>query len=540
MEQGKEHKKLSRRSFLGTATLAGAGLAGTLLPGCGDDAGEQGATCPDAGPGGAGAIDAVLADATVDAGAAACPDLALSEEAETWDEEVEVVVVGGGGAGLVAAITAAEAGAKVLLLEKSAAAGGATKLSGGVIQAAGTTYQEDHGIADDSPDKHYECWMAASEGWVDSDLVRTLADGAPEGLTWLAGHGVTYGHVYAVGDLPTVERSLMPGRLHIPAGAGENWKQTKGGGLYVDQLVGIAEGLGVETRPSTPVVALVAGAESGVTGVVAGPEEDARRIRATRGVVLASGGFGRSAEMAALLSPRLAWEQQTSLQIVPRSDTGDGIRMAQRVGAGVAGLGATVCYPLTSVGRVEPEGEIPGIWVNRQGQRFVNEAAHYGYVMREVYRQEGQVVWAVYDQHGVDAGAPSGDHEADTLDALAAAIEVPAGALSCTVELWNAGAAAGEDAMFHKRHGLQPLDRPPFRAVTLRYASVASVGGLRIDPEARVLDVEGAPIPRLYAAGMVAGGFIGPVYPGSGTAITATLVLGRIAGANAAAEERLA
>jgi fumarate reductase flavoprotein subunit len=292
----------------------------------------------------------------------------------------------------------------------------------------------------------------------------------------------------------------------------------------------------VEVRTTAPLLSLVREPDAGVVGVVAQGKDGPTRIRARRGVVLATGGFSRSPEMALECAPRLLWEQGRGPAMTPQAATGDGIREARRVGAALAGMGGTISYPLTPVGRMEPDGTVPGIWVNRHGQRFVNEAAHYGYVMREIYRQEGHAAWAVFDQHGVDAGAAGDEFQAGTPEELAALIQAPPDALARTVAQWNAGVAGGADALFGKRGGLQPLDAPPFRAGPIPFVTIGTLGGVRIDTQARVLDLDGRVIPRLYAAGMSAGGFIGDFYPGSGTAITATLVFGRLAGAGAAAE----
>jgi fumarate reductase flavoprotein subunit len=529
MALAKEAKGLTRRGFLEAATLAGAaGVAGGVLAGC-----SGGDKCvlepPDAGDVAAGQ------DSAQDVAAGA--DLQVEASVQpAWDEEFDVVVAGAGGAGLVAALAAAEAGASVLLLEKRDEVGGATGMSGGIIHAAGTQCQKAAGVIDDTPEKHAQYWLAAAEGWVDEALVRKLAEDAPAGVAWLAERGMTYSYVYAVDDIPLVDRALMPARLHIPTGAGEDWKQTKGGGIYTEHLRGLAEAQGVVIRTASPMLDLVASAGGGVAGVVAQAGDQVARVRARRGVVLATGGFSRNVDMAREYAARLHWEQGVALKIAPKAAVGDGIRAGRRLGAALAGLSGSISYPLTGVGRMEPDGTIPGIWINRHGQRFVNEAAHYGYVMREVYRQEAHLVWAVWDQHGADAGAAGEDFKADTLEGLAQALGVPPDALARTVAQWNQDVAGGADRLFLKAGGLQPVDTPPFRAGVITYANVGSLGGLRIDVQARVLDQAGVPIPRLYAAGMTAGGFIGEFYPGSGTAITATLVFGRLAGAGAAAE----
>jgi fumarate reductase flavoprotein subunit len=197
---------------------------------------------------------------------------------------------------------------------------------------------------------------------------------------------------------------------------------------------------------------------------------------------------------------------------------------------------------------------VGGVWVNRQGQRFCNEDGHYAYKMLQVFGQERHLAWAVFDQAVADLGGAalgglfgswSADlsaeiasgvvTRADTLEELAAALDMNAGQLARTVATWNTEAGAGEDSLFGRTLALRPLQTGPFYAVRVTSVNLGSCGGLKIDTSCRVVNMDGEVIPRLYAAGMTAGGFVGPYYPGSGTAILATVVHGRIAGEQVAA-----
>ena len=121
----------------------------------------------------------------------------------------------------------------------------------------------------------------------------------------------------------------------------------------------------------------------------------------------------------------------------------------------------------------------------------------------------------------------------NTLEELATAIGVKPNNLTKTFAQYNEDAKAGADA-FGRKEGLEPLETGPFYAQRILSWNLGSCGGLKINTKCQVIDVNGAPIPHLYAAGMAAGGFIGPYYPGSGTAVLITVVTGRIAGENAA------
>jgi urocanate reductase len=102
--------------------------------------------------------------------------------------------------------------------------------------------------------------------------------------------------------------------------------------------------------------------------------------------------------MARAYSPQLYWDLQNGLALASSANVGDGIRMGLAVGAALTGMGGTISYPAIRVGRAEGGTEIPGVWVNRYGQRFFNEATHYGYASRAVFEQEQHIVWAVFDE----------------------------------------------------------------------------------------------------------------------------------------------
>jgi urocanate reductase len=175
--------------------------------------------------------------------------------------------------------------------------------------------------------------------------------------------------------------------------------------------------------------------------------------------------------------------------------------------------------------------------------------------MRSVFQQEQQKVWAVFDENvrkmggrliggfwtrvsddlkkEIDDGTIA---SGETLSELGKNAGIAPGPLASTIEKWNQDASAGEDTVFNKKYGLAPISQAPFYAVRITERNLGSCGGIKINRDTRVVDVNGETIPRLYAGGMVTGGFIGPYYPGSGTAFAATVCFGRIAGKNAANE----
>lgn len=496
-----------------------------------------------------------LKGAAIGAGALALagwtPSLASALPAEAvprrWDDEADLVIIGGGGAGLVAAIQARELGATVLVLEKSARCGGTTSVSGGLIQASATPYQREAGILGDNPETHYRFWLEQSEGIADPDLVRVLAEEAPRSIQWLADRGVKFTSVTPLGRIPFVDPELNQPRIHAVEGGGMGLMRT---------IEDVAEARGAQIRTNTSVVALVTDEEKGVIGVKAESRKGTLFIRAARAVILATSSFDHNREMSRAFSPQQLWALEKGRCLCVATNDGEGIRMAMGVGADLAGMGGTIGFPGVNVGRSE---EVPGIWVNKLGQRFVDEAAHYAYVMRAVFDQPRNEAWAIFDDEVKALGgrqiggvfqswsddlseeiAAGVAHRGATIEELARSLGIPAQHLAATVKVWNEDAARGVDSLCGREIALKPITKAPYYAVPVTEVNLGSMGGVKINTKGQVLDLHGQPIPRLYAGGMVAGGFLGPYYPGSGTAIQVAMTFGRIAAENAAREPAIA
>ncbi len=485
-------------------------------------------------------------------------------EGVTWDKTADVVILGGGGAGLAAAVSASKAGAgkSVIVLEKGAVVGGSTSISGGVIQAAGTKYEaEFKNVSDDTPEKHFKFYKQTGEGYVNEELVRVLTDNAPAAIDWMVGLGLNYVNTYAVSPNPMVDEQYRLPRIHVPAGQGETAKAGTGAS-HIAVLDKVAKDLGVEVMLNTAGKSLVMDDAGNVVGVRAEAGGKTMMIKANKGVIIATSGFDRDKELCKAFSLQQLWELETGVCYTALGDTGDGIRMGMAAGADLAGLGGTIGVEAVTMG-ADPLAEgvtaVPGIWVNKYGQRFVNEATHYAFSIRAVFNQEGHQAWAIFDDKvrqmggavlGGIWGAWSDDlaaeiaagkvYKADTLEDLAKAIGVNETQLPVTVSQWNEQTAAGEDKLFGKKVALQSFETPPYYAAAVTSVNLGTCGGLKINAKCQVVDVTGKVIPHLYAAGMAAGGFIGPYYPGSGTAVLATVVHGRISGEEVVKETAVA
>jgi succinate dehydrogenase/fumarate reductase flavoprotein subunit len=218
---------------------------------------------------------------------------------------------------------------------------------------------------------------------------------------------------------------------------------------------------------------------------------------------------------------------------------------------------------------VEERSRPGSIIVNRHGRRFVNEAISYNSIVRSfhvfdpaAYDWANLPAYLVFDQrfrqrYNVTTVMP-GDPTppwmtaGETLEALARALAIDPRGLEATVERFNAFAARGTDPDFHRGESahdrfngdpergpnpcLGPLDMPPFFAVPLLPGTVGTKGGLRCDGSARVLDVEDAVIPGLYACGAAMASSMGIGYPSAGGMLGSGMAFGYLAGDAAGAE----
>ncbi|MDR1089160.1 MAG: FAD-dependent oxidoreductase [Coriobacteriales bacterium] len=530
-EQPTEQQQgLSRRNFLTTAVVGLTGIAAVGLAGCNARQSEEGNT--------------------------AAGD--TSQLPGTWDGEADVVVCGGGGSGLTAAYAALDAGASVLVLEKGDVVGGTTALAEGAVQAAGTAWQKElTSYQDDNAEKHFLYWMTDAEGLVEEDLVRSMAENAADNLQWMADNfGITFSKVFGCLPTPYLPDDLMADRIHLITDATDATKT--GGTVWTTKAEAAVKDKGGEILTGTAVASLIMDGANGVAGVTT---SDGKNYKANKGVVLAMAGIEHNEELARKYNPQHYWDLKTQQVVTAATDTGDGIEMGLAAGADVGRFGGCVDLILaTWSGTNNTNPEMPAIFVNMRGNRFVREDTTYAFHMRSCFNeamQEGGwdgCTWMVLDSKmtTMDAQSPWSDAieggtqqreddlasgtllKADTIEALATAMGVPSANLAFTVQKWNADTTAGNDSLYGRVKQVVPLDTAPYYAYRILHTNIGAIGGLRINDRAAVLNVSGKEIGHLYAAGTNSGGWLGPYYPGSGTCLQGALHWGRTAGASAA------
>jgi succinate dehydrogenase/fumarate reductase flavoprotein subunit len=459
--------------------------------------------------------------------------------------DYDVVVVGAGAAGLCAAVTAAEAGASVLIAEAADAAGGASQFSAGLIMAAGTRFQRERGI-EDSPEALLHEYLALNRWSVETGVARRLAEEAGPTVEWLADRGAGVSGLYFSGD------DRVP-RGHVIDGGGAAIVGCVLAAAQADPRVDLAFGRRVDR--------LLTDGRGGVTGVAVSEDQ----VTADA-VVLAAGGFGANQELWPRYLPRAVAAEWT-FYIGPPTSRGDAFALTGALGAQIVGhdRGLLNARPHFSQSM---DSYYPGwlVFVDRDGQRFVNEMTAYS-VIESTIRAKGGRVWAIFDDAAKRAAVPrstaaakkydmpTGTNWEDwiepvidemlekhrvlaaaTVDELAVTLGLEPAALAGTVRRYNSDVAAGHDTMFEKpAHVMRGIDEPPFYATELRLCNLALTGaGPRINRDGQVLDQGATPIRGLFAAGECAGGVLGDVYVGSGNALANAVTFGRVAGQNAA------
>lgn len=472
-----------------------------------------------------------------------------------WDREADVVVLGMGAAGCAAAIEAHDAGARVLVLEKMPAGreGGNTRVSGGIwfdnLDPAGAAAYL-RALCGDFP---------VPEGVIEVWARETHANTA-----WLERLGANPAHH---GDYRP-EYPELPGSESYGGYLGVGGEM--GQGLLYGVLSAAVRARGVEVLLDAPARELAQRPDGAVAGVEARAGGEPLRVRARRGVVIATGGFENNPQMTRdylRLPDSPVWGSPAG--------TGDGVRMAQKAGADLwhmdnmmtaHGFRAPGFESGFYVSFVYAQGFV---FVGADGRRLVDETPRTGHGHAHLHGGyelfPDRPMHVVFDERTRLAGPVSPPPEllpvgwnllvegyrwsrdnsaeigrgwirrAETPAALAVQLGVDGGALEETVRRWNAACAAGVDDQFGRHpKTLTPLDAPPYYGFTSAPLIGWTNGGPRRNERAQVLDPFGEPIPRLYAAGCVSSTY--SWCKDGGFHIADALAFGRVAGRAAAAE----
>lgn len=454
----------------------------------------------------------------------------------------DVVVVGGGIAGLAAAVAASQAGAEVILVEKAPREhrGGNTRFADAQMRFPHEA--DEFGPRDYTADAMYSDLMRISQGRANPELIRTLCDNARATAEWLTELGLEWEAGY-------------------PHTAGYRRSPAAGGAGLIDLLFRRLEGLGGLVSYHTGATGLLVDERRNIRGVRCAGPEGVIDIEARGGVVLACGGFQANVEMRVAYLGRFA---ESLVLRGSRYNTGEGLMMAIAAGAQPAGQWGDyhsavldARSPRIECGVTALYNYQMGIFVDKDGRRFLDEGEDFRdhtYVKfsKQIVEQAGGEAWCLFDQQAYQreefarAWRPVGPpFEAGSLEELANLIDVPAENLLETVGNFNAAVQPGEYDLDRldgkstrgisppKSNWALPLEAPPYIAIPVTGGITFTFGGLKCDPDARVIDTAERVMAGLYVAGEPMGEIFYYNYPGASSVIRGA-VFGRIAGTDAA------
>ena len=441
--------------------------------------------------------------------------------------DTEIVIIGAGGAGMTAAIMLQQAGKDFVILEKMPYVGGNTTKATGGMNASETHYQKEQGI-EDSNALFAADTMKGGHALNDSSLVAVMANSSAGAIDWLDTIGA---------ELPKISFSggASVNRIHAPAdGSGV-------GAYLVDRFSAKLNELGVKVMLETAATELLTDEDGKIAGVKAvGP--DAMYTINARAVILASGGFGANEAMYTTYRPDLKGTVTTNAP----GATGDGIVMAQALGADLVDIEQIQLHPTveqtTSILITESVRGDGAILVNQGGVRFTNELLTRDAVSAAELAQEGSYAYIIFDQKlrdnlkAVEKYVKSGiTVQADTIEGLAEQLGIDPATLARTLDDWNEIVKNQRDTQFGRTTGMkEDLTTAPYYAIKIAPGIHHTMGGVKINTAAEVINTEGAAIPGLFAAGEVCGGVHGGNRLG-GNAVADIVIFGRIAAESAMA-----
>lgn len=551
---------LSRRSFLTGAAATGALAAAGTMFGC---APQNAAPADQADGQGETGQNAAAWDAR--------PESVAGEvQAE---EDHEVVIVGAGNSGIVCALEVAQLGGEVVVLEQNAAA----TMWAGDIDACDSKIMKDQGIEVDKEFIIHDLVRYAS-GKCDENLIRLWAYNSGAFVDWYQENLQKKGLDVMV---DTVKKRFHPEDFYFtnvyhtayqpPL---EETANPMGSEVAVPAMLELLDEAGGAVRYETTAVELVQDESGKVTGVIAEGPDGYVQYNASRGVVLATGGFLGNKDMMDQLG--VAAHKYCSNHTGGDGRNGDGIKLATWAGAEIDSsfAGSMLIFDRGCITTAEDMGGIgeqggtsPNLWwpgsqpflrVNALGQRFCNEDGPYDFVFNLAVQQPQHFWWQVFDssswedvvsfgtticsrvvaaegaknclllgQYYPCRNAEEWDEvyvrpnvelgnliECDTLEELADAMGVPKDTFLATVERYNKITESGEDT----DHGKAPwrlskIDEPPYYAAKMSGWALATLGGVHVNYDFNAVDAEGKPIEGLYMSGLDVGGFFNGNYP---------------------------
>ncbi len=439
------------------------------------------------------------------------------------DTVCDIVIIGAGNAGLTAATEAASRGANVIVLEKMDTVGGNSRFSTGGLNAAYTPEQKKLGIKD-SKETFYNDTMKGGKYLNDPALVHKLVDESAGIVEWLQ-------QPLIGADLSDV--GIFGGstnrRAHRPHGGGAI------GAHLVPLLEKAAVASGAEIRLNNKAVDIIE--ENGAAvGVKVSYPAGKYNIR-SKAVIIATGGFAANPDMVVMYQAALEGFGTTN----HKGATGDAFPMVKKFDAALTQMEYIQIHPTVSksTGIMITEAVLGNgaILINRTGRRFVNEMETRDIVSSAILKGPGKTAFILFDQTVRDSLKAIENYaqkglltEGKSLKELAENLKINENQFFNTISQYNKYVGQGRDEDFNRtaKAMAHKLEKAPFYAIEVAPAIHHTMGGLKINTDAQVLNTSGIAIPGLYAAGEVTGGVHGAERLG-GNAVADVCIFGKVA-----------
>ncbi len=472
--------------------------------------------------------------------------------------ETDVIIVAGGLSGLAAAAQASENGARVVVFEKTNVVGGAANMGMGPLGIG--TKQQKAMMVDIDVERAFKMFMDYTHWRVDANLVKKYFENSADTIAWLEDMGVEFAGAYKY--FPKSEATW-----HIVAvngGIGRN-----GGAIMTKALMEHAKENGAEFYMETPVSKLIV--EDGkVCGAIAkGPDGEEIEARG-KAVIVCTGGAGDNPQM---IKDRIGYTFRDDMfNFAIPGLKGEGIRMALEAGAATTDMNVEMIYvlPHSDMGPdcVPAVFMQPNLLVNQDGDRFINEEEMQNttFTGNAIVIQRGRVAYSLldssilkyYKKNGPDvvnfvhhpetvedfddvvegyiAQKNPDVYKADSIEELAEMIGIDPEKLAETVDAYNDMCDSADTKFYKSRKFMRPIKKGPFYAGKFRPGGYGTLGGIKINPNAEVLNDKWEKVAGLYAAGTDTCAIYGDSYmfllPGN--TMGYCLNTGRFAGENAA------
>ncbi len=447
---------------------------------------------------------------------------------------VPVVIVGAGACGLTAALAAHDQGTEALVLERDKRLWGSTSMSLGAMCAVGSREQRAHGV-EDNVDLFVDDVLAKTEGLADLVLAKLIGTESGPTVDWLAERH----QVPLQLDFKWIGLGHSKSRLHLPPG--------RNGEELLTLLANACARSGVEIMTEAHVSDLYVDERNRVLGVRIQRPGGIVEHLGCNAIILATCGFGGNHSLVKQYIPEIAGAKYFGHE----GNQGEGILWGSALGGALAemsayqGLGTladphqvVVPHPLMIEG---------GFLTNINGERFTHELENISGMCVPVLAQPHGLAWVIFDeqrnltclshsveqQQLVEAGAIK---YSSTWGGLEQICNLPAGSLEHENNMINIARKTGvKDKLGRSFLGLTPL-QAPYCAVRVGGALFHTQGGLKVNSQARVIRVDGSPLPNIFAGGGAASSISGPNVTGylPAVGLSMAITLGRIAGLNAA------